>query len=57
MGGPLRFLFLRRLVLAFAEHPERDRDEHDQYGDHEQIRYTFPHTVSLVAFSPKAILT
>src|SRR5215217_6412934 len=34
------FLFvLRRLVFALAEHPERNRDEQNQYAYHEQVRY------------------
>ena len=44
------FLFvLRRLVFALAEHPERNRDEQNQYAYHEQVRYPLPHAVSLVA--------
>jgi hypothetical protein len=36
------------LVFTFAKHPEHDRDEQDQYGDHEQVSYALPHIVSLV---------
>src|SRR5215208_6519441 len=42
------FLFvLWRLVFALAEHPERNRDEQNQYAYHEQVRYPLPHAVSL----------
>jgi hypothetical protein len=41
-------LVFRRLVVALAEHPERERDEQDKYGYHKQVRYPLPHAVSLV---------
>jgi hypothetical protein len=49
-------LILRRLVLTFAQHPERDCDEQDQYHDQEQVSYIFPHTISLATDLPGTIL-
>jgi hypothetical protein len=56
-GEPL--ILLRRLVFALAEYPERNRDEQDQYGNHEQIRYTLPHVASLFtgSFAKHSTLT
>jgi hypothetical protein len=49
-------VLLRRLVLTLAQHPERDRDEQDQYHDQEQVSYIFPHTVSFATDLPGTIL-